>query len=250
MNKYYIYMQINTDIEKDNKVVEHLLNIGNIKTFIDDDEYESDSSVEDKNVNKNELFFKIFTLWSKKNYETYVASDLHLIATNVFSSHFNKALKFGQVTHNLRGFYSYISKLDSTKYPKIKIIKESFSYANSMKLVTPNRKPKVIIPQAPKRKNVQNDDSSNESDEEMIKPPVIKRMKFDDKSSLDIINQIKKLPFNVFIMLNENGAINLKGELIKKVKLDIAKIKDIGNINTIIQLVELNIIEDNLYGKS
>jgi hypothetical protein len=239
-------MQSNTDIEKDNKVVEHLLNIGNIKTFIDDDEYESDSSIEDKHVNKNELFHKIFTMWSKKNYETYVASDLHSIATHVFSLHFNKILKFGQVTHHLRGFYSYISKLDITKYPKIKIIKESFSYANSMKLVTPDRKPKVIIPQAPKRKNVQNDDSNNESDEEMIKPPVIKRMKFDSKSASDIINQIKKLSFNVFIMLNELGAINLKGEFIKKVKLDITKIKEIGNINTVMQLIELNIIEDNL----
>jgi hypothetical protein len=80
----------------------------------------------------------------------------------------------------------------------------------------------------------------------MIKPPVIKRMKFDSKSASDIINQIKKLSFNVFIMLNELGAINLKGEFIKKVKLDITKIKEIGNINTVMQLIELNIIEDNL----
>jgi len=240
-------MQNNTDIEKDRKMVEHLLNIGNIKTFIDDDEYESDSSIEDKPVNKNELFHKIFTIWSKKNYETYVSSEMHSIATEVFSSHFNKTLKFGQVTHHLRGFYNYISKLDSTKYPKVKIIKDSFSYSNSMKLFTPDRKPKVIIPQAPKRKNIQNDESSNESDEEKIKLPVIKRMKFNEKSSSDILNQIKKLSFNVFIMLNELGAINLKGEFIKKVKLDITKVKEIGNINTIMQLIELNIIEDNLF---
>ena len=84
----------------------------------------------------------------------------------------------------------------------------------------------------------------------MIEPPVIKRIKFEKESSSDILNQIKKLPFNVFIMLNENGAINLKGELIKKIKLDITNIKEIGNINTIMQLVDLNIIEDNLYGKS
>ena len=239
----YYNMQNNTDIEKDHKVVEHLLNFGNIKTFIDDNEYESDSSIEDKPVNKNELFHKIFTIWSKKNYETFVSSDMHSIATDVFSSHFNKTLKFGQVTHHLRGFYNYISKLDSTKFPKVKIIKESNSYSNSMKLFTPDRKPKVIIPRAPKRKNIKNDDSSDDSDDEMIELPVIKRKKFDVTSSPDIINQIKKLSFNVFIMLNELGAINLKGEFIKKVKLDITKVKEIGNINTIMQLVELNIIE-------
>lgn len=239
-------MQNNIEIGQDSKIVEHLLNIGNIKTF-DDDEYESDSNVEDNIVNRNELFHKIFTLWSKKNYQTYVSNELHSIAGDVFSSYFNKKLKFGQITHNLRGFYSYISKLDSTKYPMIKIIKQSFPYTNSMKLVTPDRKPKVIIPQAPKRKNIQKDDSSNESDDEIIKLPVIKRMRFNNKSSLDILNQVKKLPFNVFIMLNELGAINLKGEFIKKVKLDITKIKEIGNINTIMQLVELNIIEDNIF---
>jgi hypothetical protein len=260
---------------QDSKVVEHLLNIGNCKYS---NEYESDSSIEDKHsinkdelannkdelannknelVNnknelandKNELFYKIFTLWSKKNYETFVASDLHSIATNVFSSHYNRKLKFGQVNHNLRGFYYYISKLDSNKYPKIKIIKDSFPYANSMKNITPNRKPKLIVPKAPKREIIPYNESSYSSDDEdeINKPPIIKRMKFEDKSS-DIINQIKKLPFNVFIMLNELNAINLKGEFIKKVKLDILKIKEIGNINTIMQLVELNIIEDTLYG--
>jgi len=231
-------MQKNTDIEKDSKIVEHLLNIGNIKTF-DDDEYESDSSIEDKIMNRNEQFHQIFTLWSKKNYQIYVASDLHTIATDVFSSYFNKTLKFGQVTHNLRGFYSYISTLDSNKYPEVKIIKESFPFANAMKLITPDRKPKIIIPQAPKRKNIESDDKN-------INLPLIKRIKFEEKTSPNIINQITKLPFNVFIMLNELGAINLKGDFIKKVKLDITKVKEIGNINIVMQLVELNIIEDNL----
>jgi len=183
-------------------------------------------------TNKNELFLKVLTTWSSKNFKTFSPEDLYAIAKNKISI----SISNGQLRYVMRGFYKYISEIsDKSKFSNIDKITNSIYYRMAVK--KPKKKEEAKQEEEGEEEGEdEGEDEGKEEEDDEVKPT--KKQK---TSNFDA-NYIKSLPYNVFKMLNTLGSINIKGEFIKTVYLNSYELDEINNTEIIINLVNMDVI--------
>ena len=174
------------------------------------------------------IFKEILTTWNNEKHISFNSDDLNLSPMLKFmKTKSNWNFTENQIKYQMRGFYKYIALLSNKKeFSNINKITSTQTYYLSTKHIKTSDVP--ISKAKEKRKNENVDDEI----------PPAKKSKLDST----YFDYIKSLSINVFLMLYNMEAINLRGEYIKQVTLTMEQLKEINNTETIIKLAKMDLI--------